>query len=272
MKKLKLFAVPFVRLDLVYLFTLLITMKKTSSFNARNGVKKQQESKASSTTRGSSKVSGFGTSSAAFNRRSPVVTDQTIATNSVIQAATDPKIKELVMKQQQIFERESMDKRTPRNNSRDSRADGISSHFHTVDHSSTATSHQSFQQQQQFWKAALDIGDSGPSESSVDSPEKSYGNKFLASSPDTHQQQLHHYMQQQCATTPGSAVETVVHDIPVVSSHNDDDGAGSEVTADAGECMCVYVCLYYTVSVPLSICMFSFADMTCSLSLSDDFY
>lgn len=175
-------------------------MKKTGSFNSRSTAKKQPDTKSSSFSRSAGKIN-TGSGSAAFNRRSPVVTDATIATNSVIQAATDPKIKELVMKQQQIFERESMDKRTPRNRS----VEAASALFHSLDHPL-------------------------PSAAQADTVEKAHA-KFNATSPDLHgQQHHHHHAPSNVPNTPGSAVETVVH-----PDGQDDDGVSSELTADAGK-------------------------------------
>jgi hypothetical protein len=125
------------------------------------------------------------------------------------------------MKQQQIF-RESQTPRT-----RESR-DGMGSAHTSVDHTA---SHHTSHQPQTFWKHAsfteteLNLAN----DSMPDSPEKSHG-KYAVGSPDVHSQQQHFYHQ---PLTPGSAVETVVHH-DQGNGAQDDDGANSELTADAG--------------------------------------
>lgn len=115
-------------------------MKKSVSMYGRVTPAKKPEAKSTSTVKksGTSQGNGVGSitpTAAAKDRRSPVVTDQTIATNSVIQAANDPKIRELVIKQQLMDrkQRESIDKKRPR-------ADGTTGAFHSLDHSGSFTS------------------------------------------------------------------------------------------------------------------------------------
>jgi hypothetical protein len=221
------------------------TMKKTGSFGSRTTPKKQPEAKSSSLNRSTGKV-GSGAGSAAFNRRSPVVTDATIATSSVIQAAADPKIKELVMKQQQIFERESMgDKRTPRSR------DAANALFHSLDHAHTPT-HHTPSHASSFWKHASfgEPLDHQPDGMIPETPERVHG-KFAAHTADvqsSHHQQphfLHH------PTTPGSAVETVTHQQDSAGLQ-DDDGVSSELTADAGEQLLV-MCDFFLASLTMRV-------------------
>lgn len=203
-------------------------MKKNGSFGTRSTAKKQPEAKSTPLSRSTGKVGSGTAGSAAFNRRSPVVTDATIATSSVIQAAADPKIKELVMKQQQIFERESMDKRTPRNR------ESANALFHSLDPAYSASTHHSTHPSM-FWKQPSfgdDANGNPHADNYPETPERAHGKGFGTISPEMyqHQQQQQHYLYH--PTTPGSNVDTVVH--PDTSAMHDDDGVSSELTADAG--------------------------------------
>lgn len=212
-------------------------------------------SKPLSTGRVLSKVGpgGAGPSAAAVNRRSPVVlTDQTIATNSVIQAATDPKIKELVMKQQQEESRRESSKRP--------RADGFTATHHGLDHPNSAPHHS--HHGQQFWKhnsfegtESLNMSLNASLNDTAPESEKSFS-KYSTVSPDAHQQQKHYqFMEQAGGATPGSAMETVVvHGDGAgaggARAHHDDDGVNSEITVDAGVFARAFP--YFTSSVYLT--------------------
>jgi hypothetical protein len=152
------------------------------------------------------------------------------------------------MKQQQIFERESMgDKRTPRSR------DAANALFHSLDHAHTPT-HHTPSHASSFWKHASfgEPLDHQPDGMIPETPERVHG-KFAAHTADvqsSHHQQphfLHH------PTTPGSAVETVTHQDSAGSQ--DDDGVSSELTADAGEqllVMCDIFLSSLTMCVSLS--------------------
>jgi len=189
----------------------------------------------SSTKSKVSQGSGVGSmtpSAAAKDRRSPVVTDQTIATNhSVMQAATDRSIKELVIKQQMMDrkQRESMDKKRPR-------ADGTTGLFTSLEHSGSFTSsgHHHSHSGQSFHKySSFDETNISPNEHHYEADRGFV--KYVPSSPDAHHHS--HYAQQQGGATPGSFSDTVFPS--EVTTPNGGgiaqlDDVNSEITADAG--------------------------------------
>lgn len=203
-------------------------MKKSVSMYGRVTPQKKTEAKpASRPAQKSSAAQGNGVgsitpSAAAKDRRSPVVTDQTIATNSVIQAANDPKIKELVIKQQMMDrkQRESMEKKRPR-------GDLLTGAFLSLEHSGgfASSGHHPSHSGQFFYK-----------HSSFDEASPAAGDhhyegdrgfvRYAPSSPDVH----HHPPYAQ--PTPGSHTETVVQ---ADSGLAQQDDVNSELTADAGK-------------------------------------
>lgn len=223
-------------------------MKKSVSSYSGSTPKKQPAPKPLSTGRVLSKVGpgGTGPSAAAVNRRSPVVlTEQSIATSSVIQAATDPKIKELVMKQQQEESRRESSKRP--------RADGLTPTHH-IEHPNSAPHHS--HHGQQFWKHnSFEGADSlnntlnaslttGLNDTAPDS-EKAF--KYSTVSPDAHQQKHYQFLEQAGGATPGSAtLDTVVvnaDSAAPVRVHHDDDGVNSEITTETGTNHNIFFCV-----------------------------
>eukprot|EP01032_Pedospumella_encystans_P012727 gene12727-14699_t len=204
-------------------------MKKSVSMYGR--VTPQKKTEAKPTGRPAQKGSagqGNGVGSitpgaAAKDRRSPVVTDQTIATNSVIQAANDPKIKELVIKQQMMDrkQRESMEKKRPR-------GDLLTGAFLSLEHSGgfASSGHHSSHSGQFFYK-----------HSSFDETSPAAGDhhfegdrgfvRYPPSSPEVH----HPSYAPHVGATPGSFTETVVQ---TDSGSAQLDDVNSELTADAG--------------------------------------
>lgn len=205
-------------------------MKKSVSMYGR--VTPQKKTEAKPTGRPAQKGSagqgnGVGSitpSAAAKDRRSPVVTDQTIATNSVIQAANDPKIKELVIKQQMMDrkQRESMEKKRPR-------GDLLTGAFLSLEHSGgfASSGHHSSHSGQFFYK-----------HSSFDETSPAAGDhhfegdrgfvRYPPSSPEVH----HPSYAPHVGATPGSFTETVVQ---TDSGSAQLDDVNSELTADAGK-------------------------------------
>ena len=167
---------------------------------------------------------------AAKDRRSHVVTDQTIATNhSVIQAATDRSIKELVIKQKiEQKQRESMDKKRPR-------ADGTTGHFTSLEHSGSFTSsghHHSHSGQFYHKHSSFDETNVSPNEHHHESDRGFV--KYVPSSPDAHH---HSHYAQQGGATPGSFSDTMVPSemtTPNGGGIAQLDDVNSEITADAG--------------------------------------
>lgn len=229
-------------------------MKKTIPSYSGSTPKKQSVPKPLSAGRILSKVGpgGTGPSAAAVNRKSPVVlTEQSIATSSVIQAASDPKIKELVMKQQQEESRRESSKRP--------RADGLTPTHH-IEHPNSAPHHS--HHGQQFWKhnsfegtdslnntlnASLTTG----LNDTVSDSEKAFG-KYSTVSPDVHQQKHYQFLEQAGGATPGSAtLDTVVVNadgaVPV-RTHHDDDGVNSEITTETGAIQTMLSCVLQSQS------------------------
>lgn len=208
-------------------------MKKTSSMYGRVPPKKQPETKSTSSVKktGVSQGNGVGSitpSAAAKDRRSPVVADHSIATNSVIQAANDPKIKELVIKQQLMDrkQRESVDKKRPR-------ADGTTGTFLTLEHSSSFNSGHHGSHSGQFYYKHSSFDDTSPS-GEHHHDERGLV-KCVPSSPDAH----HHYQYgPQIGATPGSFSDTVVANSEISTPNGGGiaqlDDVNSEITADAG--------------------------------------
>lgn len=203
-------------------------MKPKSPSYARNLTKKVPELKPTPSVRPSSSKS----------RRSPVVSDQTISTNSVTAAATDPSIRDLVLKQQQLHEqRISMDSNFPR--SKDSYLREVPVNGIGINHGEHLA-YQPYLRQVEpaenfsdFRQISYDrtsniIVQHGQSEK-TNSAQREF---LLDSNVAEHHHHIgghHHYV----SSPAKSAVDTIVGSS--VSYNHDDDCANSDTTDDAGE-------------------------------------